>query len=160
MSGWPSGLRRQTQEWNSSFTGVFWSTYVGGGSNPPSDKFLICIREFMYNVSFHNVSVENDWDQVIKMAFLYNWHDTFQNKILNFQIKILLIVRKLGDTRVWTRDLSICSRMLYHWAISPTLLVHFISFLSRNSSAVQAEISIEISYVLKFYIPYPLWSSG
>ena len=24
-----------------------------------------------------------------------------------------------GDTRVWTRDLSICSRMLYHWAISP-----------------------------------------
>ena len=26
----------------------------------------------------------------------------------------------IGDTRVWTRDLSICSRMLYHWAISPT----------------------------------------
>ena len=24
-----------------------------------------------------------------------------------------------GDTRVRTRDLSICSRMLYHWAISP-----------------------------------------
>ena len=24
-----------------------------------------------------------------------------------------------GDTRVWTGDLSICSRMLYHWAISP-----------------------------------------
>ena len=25
----------------------------------------------------------------------------------------------IGDTRVRTRDLSICSRMLYHWAISP-----------------------------------------
>ena len=25
----------------------------------------------------------------------------------------------LGDTRIWTKDLSICSRMLYHWAISP-----------------------------------------
>ena len=24
-----------------------------------------------------------------------------------------------GDTRSWTKDLSICSRMLYHWAISP-----------------------------------------
>ena len=42
MSGWPSGLRRQTQgktfsanlvaEW------VFWSTNVGVGSNPTSDK--------------------------------------------------------------------------------------------------------------------------
>ena len=31
--------------------------------------------------------------------------------------------KTLGDTRVWTRDLSICSRMLYHWAISPYLSV-------------------------------------
>jgi hypothetical protein len=28
--------------------------------------------------------------------------------------------KKLGGTRVWTGDLSICSRMLYHWAIPPT----------------------------------------
>lgn len=27
--------------------------------------------------------------------------------------------KKQGDTRVPTGDLSICSRMLYHWAISP-----------------------------------------
>ena len=33
------------------------------------------------------------------------------------------IYKSLGDTRVWTRDLSICSRMLYHWAISPAGLV-------------------------------------
>ena len=26
----------------------------------------------------------------------------------------------LGDTRIWTMDLSDCSRLLYHWAISPT----------------------------------------
>ena len=31
------------------------------------------------------------------------------------------ILENLGDTRVWTGDLSICSRMLYHWAISPCL---------------------------------------
>ena len=24
-----------------------------------------------------------------------------------------------GDTRIWTMDLSDCSRLLYHWAISP-----------------------------------------
>ena len=27
----------------------------------------------------------------------------------------------LGDTRIWTMDLSDCSRLLYHWAISPRL---------------------------------------
>ena len=27
--------------------------------------------------------------------------------------------KNIGDTRVRTGDLSICSRMLYHWAISP-----------------------------------------
>ena len=26
-----------------------------------------------------------------------------------------------GDTRIWTMDLSDCSRLLYHWAISPGL---------------------------------------
>ena len=27
-----------------------------------------------------------------------------------------------GDTRSWTKDLPDCSRMLYHWAISPSVL--------------------------------------
>ena len=27
--------------------------------------------------------------------------------------------RDVGDTRSWTKDLPDCSRMLYHWAISP-----------------------------------------
>ena len=30
--------------------------------------------------------------------------------------------KKLGDTRSWTKDLPDCSRMLYHWAISPVCL--------------------------------------
>ena len=37
----------------------------------------------------------------------------------------LIFWKSLGDTRVWTRDLSICSRMLYHWAISPTEKIDF-----------------------------------
>ena len=28
----------------------------------------------------------------------------------------------VGDTRIWTMDLSDCSRLLYHWAISPRWL--------------------------------------
>ena len=32
-----------------------------------------------------------------------------------------LEIKKLGDTRDWTRDPSDCSRMLYHWAISPSI---------------------------------------
>ena len=33
-----------------------------------------------------------------------------------------------GDTRIWTMDLSDCSRLLYHWAISPELdcCLHFV----------------------------------
>ena len=33
-----------------------------------------------------------------------------------------------GRTRSWTMDLSICSRLLYHWAIHP-LLKHFLQSL-------------------------------
>ena len=38
----------------------------------------------------------------------------------NFQILLIWYFKKiLGGTRSWTMDLSICSRMLYHWAIPP-----------------------------------------
>ena len=41
MPGWPSGLRRQTQGLNPSMINrVFWSTYVGVGSNPTSGIFF------------------------------------------------------------------------------------------------------------------------
>ena len=43
-SGWPSGLRRQTQGSTLSLNmRAFWSTIVGVGSNPTSDnkKFLL-----------------------------------------------------------------------------------------------------------------------
>ena len=44
MSGWPSGLRRQTQDLESFRDGVFWSTYVGVGSNPTSDKSFVLVK--------------------------------------------------------------------------------------------------------------------
>ena len=40
-SGWPSGLRRQTQELSLSVNGAIRSTYVGVGSNTTSDKLIL-----------------------------------------------------------------------------------------------------------------------
>ena len=41
MSGWPSGLRRQTQV-STSPTWGFWSPLGGVGSNPTSDMVVFC----------------------------------------------------------------------------------------------------------------------
>ena len=45
MSGWPSGLRRQTQVQTChqvvSHCMDFWSSIEGVGSNPTSDKFFL-----------------------------------------------------------------------------------------------------------------------
>ena len=38
LSGWPSGLRRQTQELFLHIVWVFWSPNGGVGSNPTSDN--------------------------------------------------------------------------------------------------------------------------
>ena len=46
--------------------------------------------------------------------------------------------KKPGDTRVRTGDLSICSRMLYHWAISP-------------DDDFQVYADIYLSYYIDFY---------
>ena len=35
--------------------------------------------------------------------------------------KYKMLKKELGGTRSWTMDLSICSRMLYHWAIPPNI---------------------------------------
>ena len=61
-SGWPSGLRRQTQDLTSSImiNGVFWSTYVGMGSNPIPDTLLCFGRNRNLLYLFQKVSTELD----------------------------------------------------------------------------------------------------
>ena len=54
-----------------------------------------------------------------------------------------------GDTRVWTRDLSDCSRMLYHWAISP-LNTHSITSLQTRAAC--------LSTVTMFFVPSQVYS--
>ena len=51
LSGWPSGLRRQTQGSSPSAVSAdwaFWSTYVGVGSNPTSDTNFFQLFSFFY----------------------------------------------------------------------------------------------------------------
>jgi hypothetical protein len=55
MSGWPSGLRRQTQVKNLSCQRIkeFWSSKEGVGSNPTSDKcFLRSILDFVFQKKY------------------------------------------------------------------------------------------------------------
>ena len=51
MSGWPSGLRRQTQVYELVLfiqgTRAFWSTYVGVGSYPTPDKDVCVVFKDM-----------------------------------------------------------------------------------------------------------------
>ena len=37
--------------------------------------------------------------------------------------------KSLGDTRIWTKDLPDCSRLLYHWALSPAYINLIIAYI-------------------------------
>jgi hypothetical protein len=58
-------------------------------------------------------------------------------KLITKQKKKIIFSRRnikktIGDTRVWTKDLSICSRMLYHWAISPYIITYALQTILMN----------------------------
>ena len=56
------------------------------------------------------------------------------------------------DTRIWTMDLSDCSRLLYHWAISPLHYSCPFVFCSNNNP-----IPILVD---KFWLQHPLGVGG
>ena len=57
MSGWPSGLRRQTQGIDPSLIRAFWSSNEGVGSNPTSDKNFFILF-------FQSVSKYKIWNEI------------------------------------------------------------------------------------------------
>ena len=64
LSGWPSGLRRQTQEVKLFPNGAFWSTNVGVGSNPTSDtSFADICNNFVNLLQLIKMSTEPDLNQ-------------------------------------------------------------------------------------------------
>ncbi len=63
MSGWPSGLRRQTQanSLSDDFDKiVFWSSIEGVGSNPTSDKTFSTLQSLRKKLSFLKNRNENN----------------------------------------------------------------------------------------------------
>ena len=75
-----------------------------------------------------------------------------------FQVKCTLAINVIfsslskiiqGDTRVRTRDLSDCSRMLYHWAISPLQTDSIPSMQTRAGC---------LSTVTMFFVPSQVFS--
>ena len=57
VSGWPSGLRRQTQGFLASDRSrVFWSSYEGVGSNPTSDITFRKFYDYLKKCDDQNIS--------------------------------------------------------------------------------------------------------
>ncbi len=54
-----------------------------------------------------------------KARKLHTWFWKHQTKTEVRNLSFLLSTIGKGGTRIWTRDLLICSRMLYYWAIPP-----------------------------------------
>ena len=66
------------------------------------------------------------------MEIKYVWEVLVESAkiiITKYFIDVILEVKSEGGTRIWTRDLSICSRMLYHWAIPPYIVLLMIPML-------------------------------
>ena len=96
MSGWPSGLRRQTQEIASSFYWAFCSTIVGVGLNPTSDKILFTQQTMKWEnqtISFPN-----------KLEGIFFYHRPLTS--IEFLLSIIFSVRRhsnasLASTSSW-----------------------------------------------------------
>ena len=71
-------------------------------------------KEFINKVNHINSGI--DFSLEYKMRRLL--------RCLNRTDEVLVKQFSLGGTRSWTMDLSICSRMLYHWAIPPLMIVN------------------------------------
>ena len=80
-------------------------------------------------------------------GFLFRVKGTLAMDVIFLYSSLLKIIQ--GDTRVRTRDLSDCSRMLYHWAISP---LHEYSIPSSQTRAGC------LSTVTMFFVPIQVYS--
>ena len=91
MSGWPSGLRRQTQDLESFRDGVFWSTYVGVGSNPTSDNVFLTdylILLLVYKPLDNRETIHLQYIQIHERPFL-EWGFVGHLSLMLYQFDIL-----------------------------------------------------------------------
>ena len=83
------------------------------GGGPTKNIYLACLR---LQKSFAS---NEDWthDLWFTRPTLCHWAIEAPAEWLPLTVQQNCV----GDTRIWTMDLSDCSRLLYHWAISPRL---------------------------------------
>ena len=126
VSGWPSGLRRQTQgSLASDWSRVFWSSYEGVGSNPTSDIF------FLLNWNLHlqkntspNVGLEPTTPR-LRVSCSTDWASRALLILFLVEIKVkhhptFCTDENIGGAGNWTRGLTHAKRALYRWATPPT----------------------------------------
>ena len=133
-----------------SFFSVFQKLYKGTpGFKPGTSRTAVeCFTTELYprciQIQYHHCKhVQVVW--ALLQCFLFQVKCTLAiNVIFSSLSKIIQ-----GDTQVRTRDLSDCSRMLYHWAISP---LHTDSIPSLQTRAGC------LSTVTMFFVPSQVFS--
>ena len=109
------------------------ASVLNKGANPDMvnfDRRRPMMNELQYNLEFLNSVCCIESSRKISLNKLnllkinHFWFST--HEFIEFKLRISGLKR--GDTRSWTTDLSICSRLLYHWAISPTTIACFTTF--------------------------------
>ena len=124
---WPSGLRRWFKAPVSS------EAWVRIPPLPKTPFFVIVISFYSAELVLREPEIFIHWPNGLGVWFLL-WVQEVRGSnprlARNFYLfspkhnmYFLLESKNEGDTRSWTKDLPDCSRMLYHWAISPDVKI-------------------------------------
>ena len=132
------------------FSLVFWKLYKGApGFEPGTSRIAAeCSTTELYprciQIQYHHCKhVQVVW--ALLQCVLFRVKCSLAIDVIFSSLSKIL----KGDTRVRTRDLSDCSRMLYHWAISP---LHTGSITSLQTRAGCS------SAVTMFFVPSQVYS--
>ena len=129
---------------------VFQKLYKG---NPDSNQWPLGLQPNALPLSFIPAAYRLNNITANMLTLLEHCYNVFcsESSVLSRSLSIFSSLSKIiqGDTRVRTRDLSDCSRMLYHWAISP---LHTDSIPSLQTRAGC------LSTVTMFFVPSQVFS--
>ena len=137
---WPSGLRRWFKAPVSSEAWV---------RIPPLPEIFFTVQQYEWerwkriNGMPTRRLFSRDWDTLIKVNWLRSsW---------SVKAEIEMLKKYSGDTRIWTMDLSDCSRLLYHWAISPQC--------SLTETEKQVAVSSQLYALWQSHLVVKMWKS-
>ena len=118
------------------------------------------IFNYWWVIPSHNVNIDIDY---FYKWITWNCHLNYRDwKIIwNTRLEIEKGINKKGEkkkieggTRIWTMDLSICSRLLYHWAIPPHLLKSALNAVLKQAAYVRNDVTLHICTLVTFEVFY------